>query len=77
MGDVVKYEMLRQGYKRLLDENAVMRFALQECSAPYYSPPCTVGDGAVYLAKEFQRRMNIAGEALHDLEFPENEWTDS
>ena len=38
--------------------------ALEACAAPWDSGPTTVQGAAALLAKEFQRRMNIAGAAL-------------
>ena len=38
----------------------------RECGADYVSPPCTVSEGAAYVAQEFQRRMAIAHSALKD-----------
>lgn len=46
------------------DEIERLRAALAECAAPYDSGPTTVMGGAVLLAAEFQRRMDIAGSAL-------------
>ena len=40
--------------------------ALRECGADYISPPCTVTEGAAYVAAEFQRRMAIARAALEN-----------
>ena len=70
-------ENLRQAWKKRLEENVIFRAALQECAAPFVSPPCTIEQGHVYLAAEFRRRMEIAEEALHEVDFPENEWKDA
>lgn len=43
-----------------------LRGALRECGADYISPPCTVAQGAAYVADEFQRRMAVARVALKD-----------
>lgn len=43
-----------------------LRAALKECAANYMSPPCTIAEGHIHLATEFQRRMNVAGAALGD-----------
>lgn len=43
-----------------------LRAALRECAADYISPPCTIPQAAVYVGKEFNRRMHIAAEALEN-----------
>lgn len=43
-----------------------LRAALLACGADYISPPCTVTQGAAYVAAEFQRRMKIARAALEN-----------
>jgi len=60
-------------------ENAVgvaaaerMRAALEECAAPWGSPPTTIVGAAHYLSEEFQRRMNVAAAALAPT--PEELW---
>jgi hypothetical protein len=40
------------------------RAALEQIAADYISPPCTVAEGAAYLAVEFKRRWEIAIAAL-------------
>jgi hypothetical protein len=46
------------------DEIERLTKALAECAAPFDTGPTTVGEAAVLVGKEFQRRMNIAGEAI-------------
>lgn len=70
-------EQFRQAWKARLEEAAILRAALEQCAAPYVSPPCTVQDGYAYLEIEFGRRMTLAAEVLHDIAFPENELTDA
>ena len=41
-----------------------MREALEQCSAEWMSPPCTVAEGAAYLYEEFARRAEVARAAL-------------
>lgn len=41
-----------------------LRASLAICAADYVSPPCTVGQGAAYLGKEFERRAYVARDAL-------------
>lgn len=41
-----------------------MREALEACAASWDSGPTTVSHGYALLSAEFQRRLNIAGEAL-------------
>jgi len=41
-----------------------MREALEQCSADWRSPPCTVEQGATYLFQEFARRAEVARAAL-------------
>jgi len=48
------------------DEIERLRAALRECAADYISPPCTVPQGAAYVAAEFQRRMETARAALKE-----------
>jgi hypothetical protein len=50
--------------ERLTAERDQLREALKECAADYISPPCTVMEGAAYLAIEFKRRWEIAIAAL-------------
>jgi hypothetical protein len=40
--------------------------ALAECAAEYRSPPTTVMGAAAHVAREFQRRMDIASAVLGD-----------
>lgn len=46
-----------------------MQRALQECAAAYTSPEGTAEECAQHLAREFQRRMNVAAAALADGQF--------
>lgn len=46
------------------DEIERLRVALARCAAPWDSGPSTVQQAAALLGEEFQRRMNIAGEAI-------------
>lgn len=46
------------------DEIERLQAALRECAAPFDTGPTTIAQGAALVAKEFQRRMDIAGEAI-------------
>ena len=41
-----------------------LRAALAECCAPFDTGPTTVLEGAALVAREFQRRMDIAANAI-------------
>jgi hypothetical protein len=41
-----------------------VREALEKCAAPWDSGPTTLAEAPALLSTEFQRRLNIAGEAL-------------
>lgn len=60
----------REDYKRAIaalqteqDRVAGLLAALALCAAPFVSPPCTIPEGAEYVAAEFVRRMQIADAA--------------
>jgi hypothetical protein len=49
---------------RLEAENERLRAALKECAADWSTPRTTAPEVARYVAREFVRRMEIAGRAL-------------
>jgi hypothetical protein len=49
----------------LQEEVEFLRAALTECAAPFDTGPTTVDGAQAIIAKEFQRRMDIAGVALN------------
>jgi hypothetical protein len=43
-----------------------LRAALRECGAPFDTGPTTIASAAEIIADEFERRLNIAANALND-----------
>jgi len=62
--DAELYAAARNHLPSLLADLKRMREALEQCSAEWMSPPCTVAEGAAYLYEEFARRAEVARAAL-------------
>lgn len=65
IGAMAVQSVLYDKFREANRDNARLRTALMECAADYMSPPCTIEQGHIHLATEFQRRMNLAAAALN------------